>query len=271
MDRIQKNKDKIALMIGFALILLVALVTFFRPSLKNKSTGNSSNSSSSASEAVANYPKISAEELLKKIRAKENFSLIDVRNNDNFQIEHIIDSLNFPLDSLAGSDLGVPAENLIVILAQDNNEALQAFQIMEKKGFQKISVLSGDISTWKIANGQTVTWGNPSSFEDNSKITYILPEDLKKGLDEKSLDYILDVRPAGKFSPHIPGAVNIPLDSLERRRAEIPFNKETIIYGETEMDGFQAGVKLYDMGILAGRVLRGGFPAWQAKGFPTQQ
>lgn len=271
MDKTQQNKNKIAFTIGFLLILLVALVTFFRPSLKNKGADNSSNPPSSAGGAVVNYPKISAEELLGKIKTKEKISLIDVRSNDDFQIEHVIDSLCFPLEELPTSDLGVPAENLIVILAQNAQQDSQAFQIMEKKGFQKISVLSGGINAWKIAKGQTITWGNISSFEDNSKIAYISPEDLKKRLDEKYPLYILDIRQAGKFSPHILDAANIPFDLLEKRRSEIPFNEEIIICGESELDEFQAGVKLYDMGILTGQILRGGFPAWQAKGFPVAQ
>ncbi len=268
MDADQKNKDKIALAVGFLLILLVALITFFRSSSKNDSTDNLS---SGGNEVITNYPKISAQELLLKIKNKDKISLIDVRSNDDFQIEHAIDSLSFPLEELPASDLGVSAENLVVILAQDIQQDSEAFRIMEKKGFQKISVLSGGINAWKIAKGQTITWGNPSSFEDNSKIIYITAEDLKKRLDEKYPVYILDIRQAGKFSPHIPNAVNISLDLLEKRRAEIPVNKEIIIYGESELDGFQAGIKLYDLDILSGQVLRGGFSAWQAKGLPVAQ
>jgi rhodanese-related sulfurtransferase len=42
---------------------------------------------------------------------------------------------------------------------------------------------------------------------------------------------ILDVRPEDEFVlGHLPGALNIPLGDLERRLAELPFDREVIAY-----------------------------------------
>ncbi len=260
-----KNKEKLAVTIGLVLILFVALLTFLRPSLKNGSLNSSSDNSSGE---TISYSKISAEDLRQKLKDKETAAIIDTRSSDEFQMEHIIDSTNIPLEELAESKIDAKADGLIVILALDILQNAEAVKTVEQKGFQNTAVLSGGINAWKNANGKTISWGDPTSFVNQSKVTFISPEDLKKRLDEKSPVFILDARKTGSFSPHIPGAVNIPFGSLEKRRNEIPINKEAVVYGETEFESFQAGVRLYDLDIISGLVLKGGFPGWKEKGYP---
>lgn len=264
----KKNKEKMAVTVGLILIFFVALLTFLRPSSKND---NSDGSSDNSSDETIDYPKISAADLQQKLKSKENIAIIDTRSNDEFQLEHIIDSINIPLAELAESKIDAKADGLIVILASDISQNAEAIKVMERKGFQNVVALSGAITAWKSANGKTISWGDPTSFVNQSKVTFISPEDLKKRLDEKIPVFILDVRKTGSFSPHIPGAVNIPFGSLEKRRNEIPINKEVVVCGETELQEFQAGVQLYDLDIISGSVLKGGFPGWKEKGYPLEQ
>lgn len=262
-----KSKEKLVLLIGFLLIAVVALVTFLRPSFR----GSDKKDFSADSQSIKEYPRISAKELSEKLKNKENVFILDVRTADEYQMEHIIDSAGVPLEELSKKEIDAAVDAIIVILGSGSDQSDQAAEIMEIKGFQNLLVFSGGLTAWKNNNRQTVSWGDPTSFVNQSKVTFISPEDAKKILDEKRPVYFLDVRPADQFSSHISSAVDIPLNELEKRRSELPLGKEIIVYGATELEGFQAGVKLYDLNILSALVLRGGLAGWKEKGYPVTQ
>lgn len=63
-----------------------------------------------------------------------------------------------------------------------------------------------------------------------SRISILKILEVKKKIDEKS-SLIIDVRPEEEFrNIHLPGAISIPLDALEKRLNEIPKNREIITY-----------------------------------------
>jgi rhodanese-related sulfurtransferase len=262
------KKENVILLIGLVLIILVALVTFLRNS-KNQPTNNESGVTQKV--AIPNYPTISAKDLSAKIKNKEKVAIIDVRSEDDYQTDHAIDSINLPLDQLAVTDPKIDADSVIVVSGNGPEESNKGADILSKKGFQKVFVLAGGLAAWKNISGQSLSWGDPTSFANQSKVTFINPEDAKKYIDEKKPAYFLDVRDSSLFHPHISGAVNIPLIELEKKRNEIPLEKDIIVYGSTEFESFQAGVQLFDLGILSAQVLRGGMIQWKDKNFPVEQ
>lgn len=264
----KKNNEKIVLLAGLALIILVGVFTFSRPYLKNS---EKKNGESGSREIIPSYPAISAKEVKEKTANKEKVSILDVRSIDDYQDAHIIDSINIPLEELAEKEVAVDPGDLVVVVGSGMDQANKGADVINKKGFQKIAVLSGGVDAWTKSAGPAVSWGDPTSFVNQSKVNFIAPEDVKKILDEKEKVYVLDVRIESQFSSRLPGAVNIPFVSLEKRRSEMPVNQEIIVYGDTEFEGFQGGVRLYDLGILSASVLRGGFVGWKEKGFPISQ
>jgi rhodanese-related sulfurtransferase len=83
---------------------------------------------------------------------------------------------------------------------------------------------------------------------------------------------LLDVRPAEEYSAgHIPGAVSVPVDDLERRLAELPADREVIAYcrGPYCVMALQAVQKLRAHGRAARRLVDG-FPEWRAAGLPIE-
>lgn len=82
---------------------------------------------------------------------------------------------------------------------------------------------------------------------------------------------VIDVRPPEEFAQgHIPGALNIPLDQLERRLGEIPDDRETVAYcrGPWCVLSFEAVARLRAAGRSARR-LDDGWPEWRKAGMPT--
>ena len=83
---------------------------------------------------------------------------------------------------------------------------------------------------------------------------------------------VLDVRPAGEFQAgHLPGAINIPYEQLERELAKLPKRREVVAYcrGPYCAMSFDAVQKLRQGGWKAQRLERG-FPEWKANGLPVE-
>jgi ArsR family transcriptional regulator len=84
---------------------------------------------------------------------------------------------------------------------------------------------------------------------------------------------LLDVRPEDEFEAgHIRSAVNIRMDRLKARLAELPAGTEIIAYcrGPYCILSFQA-VKLLRAKGFRARRLSAGFPEWKAAGLPTRR
>ena len=87
----------------------------------------------------------------------------------------------------------------------------------------------------------------------------------------KSLVTVLDVRPPEEFAAgHVPGAINIPVQELEKRIRELPKRREVIAYcrGPYCLMSFEAVETLRKKGWRARR-LENGLPEWRAAGLPV--
>lgn len=89
----------------------------------------------------------------------------------------------------------------------------------------------------------------------------------------KALVTVLDVRPAEEYAAgHLPGAINVPLEQLERRLAKLPRRKEIVAYcrGPYCLLSFEAVRRLRKRGFEARR-LEKDFPEWRAAGLPVER
>ncbi len=83
---------------------------------------------------------------------------------------------------------------------------------------------------------------------------------------------VLDVRPPEEFSAgHVPGAINVPLKTLESRLADLDPEHEIVAYcrGPHCILAFDAVALLRQEGFTAFR-LEDGFPEWQHAGLPVE-
>ncbi|OBU86049.1 ArsR/SmtB family transcription factor [Chromobacterium subtsugae] len=83
---------------------------------------------------------------------------------------------------------------------------------------------------------------------------------------------LLDVRPADEYAQgHLPGALNIPLEMLPQRLAELPAGLEVIAYCRGPFCALSVqAVAALRAGGLAARRLADGFPDWKAAGLPVE-
>jgi len=258
------NKDKLALLIGLLLIIVIAIITFYRAENDEEFVVKDE-----VTEEIGSFSEISAKDLQKRIRIDESIKIIDIRDRSEYEYDHIADSINISLSDIGKSGDNLDSENTLVIVGNaSGNDYNNIVAIFESAGYQNILVLSGGFSRWKNDTNQSISFGNPNSIIDQAKVEYISAEDLKNMVDTNYPVYILDVRQKEYFTNgHIVGSKNIPIASLEKRKSEIPGDADIVVYGENEIEAFQAGVRLYDLNFFSVSVFRDGLVAWREKSY----
>lgn len=111
-----------------------------------------------------------------------------------------------------------------------------------------------------------------SYFTERDNLEPVTRDELLNRM-RNGLVTVLDARPADEFETgHLPGAVNIPLDELETRLAELNPAQEIVAYcrGPWCVLSFEAVAALRARGFRARR-LQDGLPQWRAAGLPVEQ
>lgn len=83
---------------------------------------------------------------------------------------------------------------------------------------------------------------------------------------------VLDVRPADEFAMgHLPGALNVPIETLEQRLQEFDPDQEIVAYcrGAYCVLSFETVAALRGRGFNVRR-LEDGYPEWRAAGLPVE-
>lgn len=82
--------------------------------------------------------------------------------------------------------------------------------------------------------------------------------------------YVLDVRSPEEYaSGHVPGAVNIPYDQIASRIAEVPKDKDVVLYCKSGRRAGIAAEVLAGQGYTRLQHLEGDIVAWVDKGRPV--
>jgi rhodanese-related sulfurtransferase len=82
---------------------------------------------------------------------------------------------------------------------------------------------------------------------------------------------VIDVRSPEEFAAgHVPGAVNIPHDLVASRLAEIPKDKEVVLYCRSGRRSGLAAETLEANGYKDLRLMQGDMPGWEKAGLPVE-
>jgi rhodanese-related sulfurtransferase len=95
------------------------------------------------------------------------------------------------------------------------------------------------------------------------------PAVLRELTQEGNGPRLLDVRTPGEFrTAHIPGAYNVPLDTLREHRAELlhHLDEDVVLICRSGARAAQAEQALADAGLPNLRILDGGMIAWESAG-----
>lgn len=97
-------------------------------------------------------------------------------------------------------------------------------------------------------------------------------EELQRRIDAGEDLLILDVRPREEYlAGHIPAAVSVPVDELQRRLAELPPDRQVVAYCRGPYCAFAPdAVRFLRRQGLDARALEDGLPEWSAAGLPLE-
>lgn len=97
---------------------------------------------------------------------------------------------------------------------------------------------------------------------------------LQERLANDDAPRVLDVRTPAEFeTAHIPGAYNVPLDTLREHRAELRrhLDDDVVLVCRSGARAAQAEEALAGVGLPGLRVLDGGMVAWESSGAPVNR
>lgn len=268
------EKDMRAVFLGGALILFVGFYFVGKAILTSDDEAVLTGNEEKANELEKNAAQdtIAPDVVRKKMVNNEPISFLDIRSKEAYELEHIPHSIWLSPGAFSAF---TPKQNeLIVIVASESDTAVieLARNIIKQEQSFTAFFLEGGFEEWKRAGNQTISIGDPNSFMDQSKVTYINSQELKKLITERTENFtILDVQSLENFNKvHIKGSLHIPLEDLEKRFQDLPARGQIIVYGENELVSFQAGVRLADLNFFNSRTLRGNQNLTAASGLPLE-
>ena len=88
-----------------------------------------------------------------------DYTLIDVRTQDEFDLGHIDGAINldFYSETFQNDILSLPKDETIVLYCRTNNRSSKTANILKENGFKEISVLEGGITDW-VKNGNDINF-----------------------------------------------------------------------------------------------------------------
>lgn len=99
------------------------------------------------------YKTITGEEVKGLINNNEVI-IIDVRSSSEYEVKHIEESINIPLDTISKSELENVVDNYessIVVYCQSGNRSRQAVELLNNLGYTNVYDL-GSIDNWSTTN-----------------------------------------------------------------------------------------------------------------------
>ena len=94
---------------------------------------------------------INVTELKKMISDKEDFSLIDVREENEFEADNIYGTL-IPLCEIPSRMNEIPKDKKVIVHCRSGVRSANAIHFLEQNGYENLHNLEGGILAWNQAN-----------------------------------------------------------------------------------------------------------------------
>lgn len=153
-------------------------------------------------------------------------------------------------------------------LAQSRKEGLQVFYSLTDAAIPALIAGIRGVAERHLAEVERIV---REHFDSRDNLKPVRRDELMQ-LAAAGDAMVIDVRPPGEYEAgHVPGAINIPIDSLPQRLMDLPRTQEIVAYcrGPYCMLAFEAVEQLRKSGFRARR-MEDGFPEWKAEMLPVQ-
>lgn len=212
----------------------------------------------------AQVAEISAEALNSAVFSGEGKPLmVDVRSPYDFEKKHIAGAVNAPFNIVVKSV--PPGDAPLVLYCGDEKCPLShlAARTLAGAGRGNVKVLAGGLAEWEKKGFKVESGGVVKQARKPARSGAISCAALKKRM-KKGKPLVLDSRPESEFAAgHVPGAKNLPLESLVDRLKELPENSEIVAYDVKNARAAEA-VKILAAAGFKALELSGGLQMWAA-------
>jgi rhodanese-related sulfurtransferase/glyoxylase-like metal-dependent hydrolase (beta-lactamase superfamily II) len=185
--------------------------------------------------------------------------ILDVRDSAEYAKGHLAGSVNIGLGGQFAQWAGTVLDRTrpIVIVAEPGREQEAALRL-GRIGFDHVKgYLKGGMEA--LANRQDLVWPTER----------VSPPMLQEELAAKDSPVILDIRnPREWAAKHIEGSVNVPLNHLQERIAEVPRDRRLAVHCAGGYRSSIAASILQQYGLTNLIELAGGVAAWEAAKLP---
>ena len=84
----------------------------------------------------------------------DNATVIDLRKQDAFKNGHILNAINYPVDSLKEREKNLESykDKTVILYCNTGTETPRVARMLIQKGFEKIYCLKGGLQAWKNAS-----------------------------------------------------------------------------------------------------------------------
>jgi len=220
--------------------------------------------------AYCETPTISCDGVNRNISGQgAKMTVVDVRGAVDFKKSHIPGAINAPYDTIAKAKL--PKDGTFVLYCNNNQCPFSklAAKTLEGSGYKNLWVLDGGIAEWTAENFALET---PAGITQNKQLIPVAgtaPAKVLKLLGDRSVGFI-DTRTEKEFTiAHLPGAKNIPLESLSVALTSLSKDIEWVVYDKTAENAKDVVRQMTEKGFKT-RELSGGIQVWAAKKYPLE-
>ncbi|MBP7811415.1 MAG: hypothetical protein KA054_01065 [Candidatus Moranbacteria bacterium] len=270
-------RESAALFLGTLAILCVGIFIFAKPFLKNASLPSSDDLPSdqtgpnSTPSDTKGLPFISVNDIWLALGQGKDLQFLDIRTKEAFMRSHIPYSEHVPEDKLSvyvTKQKGIA----VIVFSLDQAELLQKIhETFTQQGISHFFV-TGGVTALEKEHYPLISFGDPDSFIDRSKVTYLTAEEARKYTGENTGFVFLDVRSTQEFSfAHVKDALSIPLEMIEEKSASLDRSTTYLVYGNTMLDAFQAAVRLSDLNFALVRAISDSPPDIEKAGIPIEK
>lgn len=175
--------------------------------------------------STAGYPTYAADQFV----ANDNIILIDLRDPALAATGAIARAVSIPAAQIEAAAEDLPVRAPIVLYGDNDEQAMAARMVLVEAEFKKVSLVDGGLAGWTARAGAVTKGPLPTTVAWKRKpVKGEVPfAAFTKALNgERDGIVLLDVRgPSELGDGAVPGALNIPLDQLKKRIAEVPKQK----------------------------------------------
>ncbi len=218
------------------------------------------------------YKTISTGQLKAMLDSNEEFMLIDARTKDEYDEAHIVKAINITeksFESLA-SQLTSDKNALLVIYCNGVKcgKSKKVAAKAKAAGYTNILLYADGFPVWE-EKALPITAG--PDYSKKIETTKLRPEELKKMIGDGSKDFVIvDVRDVSEYKEgHIPGAINIPVETFAANSEILPKEKKIIVYCNSGGRSYTAYRKL--MKLAYPNIFQTIFADWKESGQPVER